>query len=49
MPQIRRKGSYSIMTIEQLRKDMIAAAKAGDKDRKAVLSALVSADERQHF
>ena len=31
------------MTIEQLRKDMIAAAKAGDKDRKAVLSALVSA------
>ena len=32
-----------IMTIEQLRKDMIAAAKAGDKERKNVLSALVSA------
>ena len=31
-----------IMTIEQLRKDMIAAAKAGDKERKNVLSALVS-------
>ena len=30
-----------IMTIEQLRKDMIAAAKAGDKERKNVLSALV--------
>ncbi len=29
------------MTIEQLRKDMIAAAKAGDKERKNVLSALV--------
>ena len=30
------------MTIEQLRKDMIAAAKAQDKPRKEVLSALVS-------
>lgn len=31
------------MTIEQLRKDMITAAKARDKDRKEVLSALVGA------
>ena len=31
------------MTIEQLRKDMIAAAKAQDKPRKEVLSALVGA------
>lgn len=31
------------MTIEQLRKDMMAAAKARDKERKEVLSALVGA------
>ena len=31
------------MTIDQLRKDMIAAAKAQDKPRKEVLSALVGA------
>ena len=31
------------MTIEQLRKDMMAAAKARDKERKEVLSALVRA------
>lgn len=31
------------MTLEQLQKDMIAAMKAGDKNRKEVISSLVSA------
>lgn len=40
------EGRFYNMTIEQLRKDMIAAAKAKDKARKDAISALLSAAKK---
>lgn len=37
------QGGNNTMTAEQLRKDMFAAAKAGDKEKKEVLSAMFGA------